>query len=167
MSQDPADCRIEYSPGARACEYVSYAWPPAGAVPSEWPLAPGAIRLGADGRPELLHFAPGRWLAPGAAPDSFHGSYEGATPPAGTLVDVSGKWDGVQLRGGGAARLLATTIDLERVLEQRDCAAVTLFDSPAIIVRVPDGYLLWVQSSYTSDFLTAAKRARAVLEARR
>jgi sarcosine oxidase gamma subunit len=80
------------------------------------------------------------------------------------VIDVSGKWDALSIEGPGAIRLLCCALDLEGVLKDRDCAAVTLFDCPAVLARVPDGFALWVQSSYTADFVGTAERLRLSLE---
>ena len=49
---------------------------------------------------------------------------------------------------------------------QRECAAATLFDCPAVIARSHDGFDLWLQSSYAADFLTTAESFRTALERR-
>ncbi len=85
----------------------------------------------------------------------------------GTLIDVTGKWERVDISGPGAARLLASTLAIDAVLEGRDCAALTLFDCPALITRIGESFALWVQSSYATDFLATAERLRELLQCER
>ena len=85
------------------------------------------------------------------------GLLEGAASAgAGSLINASGKWVPVDIEGPGAARLLASTLDIEAVLSNRDCAAVTLFDCPAVVARVTQGFRLWVQASYAAHLLATA-----------
>jgi heterotetrameric sarcosine oxidase gamma subunit len=150
----------------RVLEFVAYQWPLSGFTRPDWPVDPGGVQSGARQQPALLHFAPGRWLAP--APDAGLGARleAAAARGAGTLVDVSGKWVGLELSGPGAARLLAFTVDIEAVLAGRDCAAVNLLDCPAIVVRAAPGFRLWVQSSYAGHFHATARQCGEVLRAR-
>lgn len=156
MSDSIPSCRIIPLPAEEALEFVAYAWPAHGRLSPEWPLDPGAVRRDAQQQPALLHFAPARWLAP--APDpALRRLLEGAASAgAGSLIDASGKWVPVDIEGPGAARLLASTLDVGAVLGSRDCAAVTLFDCPAIVARVPRGFRLWVQASYAAHLLATA-----------
>ena len=107
-------------------------------------------------QPALLHFAPARWLAPAPTPELRRLLEGAASAGAGSLINASGKWLPVDIEGPGAARLLASTLDIEAVLSNRDCAAVTLFDCPAIVVRVTQGFRLWVQASYAAHLLATA-----------
>ena len=79
------------------------------------------------------------------------------------MIDVSGKWEALSIAGPGATRLLACALDIEAVLQGRDCAAVTLFDCPAIVARAADGFAVWVQSSYAADFMATAAQSGATL----
>ena len=85
-----------------------------------------------------------------------------ALAPLGAAVEVTGKWSGWLLCGPRAARLLASTLAVEGVLAQRDCAAVHLFDCPAILARhggSPDTFVLWVQASYADHLLACIAAA--------
>lgn len=106
--------------------------------------APGTVRLAAGGRLEALHFAPGRWLLPDPSAELL----AAIAGPAATLVNVEGKWQRRSLRGNGALRLLAAGADVEAMLTGRDCAALSLFDCPAIVARGCGTVELWVHSSY-------------------
>jgi heterotetrameric sarcosine oxidase gamma subunit len=157
-------CRIDGVAGMRTLEFSAFAWPtPAISAPA-WPSTPGAVRYGAQQRPLLLHFAPGRWLAPDPDPE-IGALLEGAAQAAaGAVVEVTGKWRALQISGPGAGHLLACTIAVEAVLTDRDCAALTLFDCPAILARAPDGFAVWVQASYATDFTLTAQRFRSSFE---
>jgi heterotetrameric sarcosine oxidase gamma subunit len=151
----PSGCRLEVSSPGPMLEFAAFGFPLGGAFVVGWPAAPGAVRHDEGGRPVLLHFAPARWLIPAPHPD-VTALVEAATAAgAGAVVDVEGKWTALGLLGPGAARLLASTVDVEALLEGRECAAVTLFDCPAVLARVPDGFAIWVRSSYAADFVAA------------
>lgn len=141
-------------------EFAAFGFPLGGAFVVGWPAAPGAVRHDEAGRPVLLHFAPARWLAPAPHPDIAALIAAATEAGAGAVVDVGGKWTAMQLLGPGAARLLASTVDVELVLEGRECASVTLFDCPAILARVPDGFAVWVRASYAADFVAAVQGQR-------
>jgi heterotetrameric sarcosine oxidase gamma subunit len=163
MSEDGTACRIDRLAGTCTLEFAAYAGP-AAAVTAAWPSAPGAVRYDAQRRPQLLHFAPGRWLAPDPDAEIRALLADAALAEAGVVLDVTGKWDALRISGAGASRLLACAIAVEPVLEARDCAAVTLFDCPAILTRAADGFALWVQSSYATDFAASAERFRTALD---
>ena len=148
-------CRLELQSPEPVLEFAAFGFPLGGAFVVGWPAPPGAVRHDGDGRPVLLHFAPARWLAPAPHPD-IAALLEAATAAgAGAVVDVEGKWTAFKLVGPDATRLLASTVDLEPLLAGRECAAVTLFDCPAVLTRVPDGFAIWVRSSYATDFAAA------------
>ncbi len=163
MGDSHEHCRIERHAGKMAYEFTAFAWPLSQDA-ELWPARPGAARFDDQSQPVLMHFAPGRWLAPEPTAELLSLLSAAQQAATGTLVNVSGKWDQLWMRGPGAARLLACTIDWQVMLEQRDCAAVTLFDCPAIVARAADGFAVWVQSSYTSHFLSTAEKFRASLE---
>jgi sarcosine oxidase gamma subunit len=117
-----------------------------------------------DDAASLLHFAPGRVLAPDPSAATEALLDVAAAEGLGTRIDVTGKWERYSVRGSGAARLLACALSLDAVLDQRDCAAVTIFDCPAIIAKRRDGFDLWVLSSYAGDFLATAENFRAALQ---
>ena len=166
MSADITSVRIDRLSAQVTLEFVAYPADQRLGADTLWPRTPGAVRFDAHQRPVLLHFAPGRWLVPD--PDLVTRALLASTAQqgSGTLVDASGKWDALVIHGPGAARLLACDLAIEAVLRDRDCAAVTLFDCPATIARVPGGFALWVQSSYTSDFMACAESFRAALASR-
>ncbi len=156
-----AKCRLEPRAPEPMLEFVAYGFPLSGAFVVGWPVAPGAVRHDADGRPVLLHFAPARWLAPAPHPDIEALIAAAIAADAGVAVDVDGKWTAFELTGPAAGRVLATTVDVDAVLAGRECAAVTLFDCPAIVARVPNGYAIWVGASYAAHFEAAVHDLRA------
>jgi len=128
------------------------------ALPDEarraWSSVPGAVARDASGDPVLLHYAPGRWLVSGTGP-----VVEAALahiPSFGTAADVTGKWLGLHLAGEPARRLLASTVAIEAVLRNRECAALLLFDCPCVIARTSTGHVAWLQASYRAHFLAVA-----------
>ena len=156
-------CRIIELPAEMVLEFIAYTWPARGCASPDWPLEPGAVRRDAQQQPALLHFAPARWLAPAPAPELRRLLEGAASAGAGSLVDASGKWVAVDIAGAGAVRLLACTLDIESVLGNRECAAVTLFDCPAVVARVPQGFRSWVQASYAAYLLATARECGAGL----
>jgi len=157
-------CHIDRQPQQRTLEFAAYHGPLGGFDTAVWPCAPGGGWRNDDGRLCRLQFAPGRWLLPEPSAASEALLDAAARAGLGTKIDASGKWEHVVIGGPGAARLLACAIEIESVLEQRECAALRLFDCPAIVARCDDGYELWVQSSYLGDFLASANRFLASLQ---
>lgn len=147
-------------PDGRMVEFAAFAPTVPGALAAlgTGALTPGSVRRGADGRPATLHFAPARWLLP--APDAELDAWLASAVAAevGTAVEVEGKWAAMELQGADAARLLSSSIDVAAVLESRECAAVVLFDCPAVLAASARGYLIYVQSSYAADFRAAVFR---------
>jgi|GEM_PF-768679 len=157
-------CALTALPAGRMVEFAAFgsATPRSLAALGTGSTTPGSVRRDADGRPAALHFAPARWLlpAPGAELDAWLASAVAAG--AGIAVEVEGKWTAMELNGAGAARLLSSSLDVAAVLETRDCAAVVLFDCPAVLATSAQGYLIYVQSSYAADFKAAVARLCSV-----
>ncbi len=107
--------------------------------------------LPADVRDGALQIAAGRWLIPNQKP---------ALPADFAITEVSGKWREIRLPS--AARLLANTVDVEALLNGRDCARTALFDCPAILVRRGAEYTVWVERSYEHAFNVAVQQAAAL-----
>jgi heterotetrameric sarcosine oxidase gamma subunit len=164
VSARPESAAGEYQLEARApepmLEFAAFGFPLGGAFVVGWPAAPGAVRHDADGRPVLLHFAPARWLVPAPHPDILALLAAATEAGAGIVVGVDGKWQALELTGAGARRVLASTIDVEQALDGRECAALTLFDCPAIVARIPAGFAIWVRASYAADFVAAVSARR-------
>ena len=157
-------CRVEHAPPRIALEFIAFGGPRPELIAVSWPTAPGGVRRGALQRPELLHFAPDRWLAPDPPAEVKALLRAAVDAGAGVLVDATGKWQELVIAGPGAARLLASAIAVEAVLERRGCAAVTLFDCPAVLARLNEDFVLWVQSSYAADFVATVERFRNTLQ---
>ena len=151
-------CKLERSPGARACEFTAYSFAAPELQEAQWPCAPGEVRFSPDGVPTLLHFAPGRWLGPTPDPDVAAMMESAVVAGVGTRVDVEGKWVAMTLSGAGAGRALASTVDIGALLADRACAAVGLFDCPALVVAHGGVYRLWIAASYAEEFEAAIGR---------
>ncbi len=164
ITDEVAGCRIDRVACARALEFSAFAWPAPALSEPAWPSGAGAVRYDARQRPVLLHFAPGRWLAPDPDEEVRALLAAAGLATAGVVVEVTGKWEAWLIRGTGAPRLLACALAIEPVLNARDCAAVTLFDCPAILARAAEGFAVWVHSSYAADFAATAEGFRASLE---
>ena len=162
--------RIEDTPIAKVIEFTSYGQGSDDSLAADpstartfgnaWPLKPGGVRWAAAGRAELLHIAANRWFAPDPSSETLELIDAADAANIGVAVDVSGKWHGLSLVGADADSALAACIDIGAVLEDRDCAALRLFDSPAIIARRPDGYSLWVHASFATDCVVMLTRWR-------
>jgi hypothetical protein len=148
-------------------------------------VAPGMATLDESSGTRWLHHAPGRWLFCETEVHSADGTLETrgrvaasnadmvsglalaeAAVAAGTaaLFDVDGKYQGFVFDGDGGRAVLASTVNLEAVLPpERDCAAVALFDCPAVLARTTSGYRAWVTASHVPDFTAAVMRVRGVL----
>lgn len=154
----PLDCRIVGPASVAAREFKTFLFPLAGPSTADLPAGPGAVQHDAPGRPALLHFAPGRFLAPAPAPEMVRHLDALAASGVGSVFDVTGKWRHVRVVGRDAKRLLASGIDVAAVLLHHECAAVQLFDCPVVLARASDGYDLWVQASYATDFVRSLRR---------
>ena len=164
MGDEKPGCQIDRLPAGCALEFAFFAWPGADPGVSDWPSTPGAILRDPAHRSLMLHFAPGRWLVPEPSVESRELLNKVALAGLGMIVEVTGKYDPLTITGPGATRLLACGIDVEAILQGRECAALTLFDAPVILARMPEGYSIWVQSSYSADFVRTAEGFRVLLE---
>jgi len=99
-----------------------------------------------------LHFAPGRFLAPAPTPDTEQRLLALQAAGVGAMFDVEGKWQAFALTAPGTERALSSTIDLAQALGGRDCAALHLFDCPAVLSRHGGDFEVWVEASYAVAF---------------
>jgi sarcosine oxidase gamma subunit len=153
-------CTLKALPAARMVELVFFS--PSTSVRGAGGLPPpGGARRGANGDPMILHFAPARCLLPDPGPELDAWIAAVAVDGAGTAVEVEGKWAAFELSGPDAAQVLASSLDVAAVLESRDCAAVALFDCPAVLATAGTRYLIYVKASYAADFAAAVARLRA------
>jgi hypothetical protein len=124
--------------------------------PAPWQAAPGTVvHLDAGGL--ALHFAPARWLLI----DAVERSLQAAEDAAALVFDVAGKWRLCRLSAALGTRVLPAALDLAGILAGHDCAAVTLFDTPAIVARLAarEEYLVCAHSSYAASLSAALRRA--------
>ena len=161
-------CTLERLPAARMVEFVFFD-PFADARGAGTAPLPGGAGRGANGDPVILHFAAGRYLLPDPAPELDAWIAAAVAQGSGTAIEVEGKWAALELSGPDAARLLSSSLDVAAVLESRDCAAVVLFDCPAVLAAAATGYRVYVKASYIADFSTAIERllARTIHEGRK
>jgi sarcosine oxidase gamma subunit len=141
-------------PLASCFEFVAY---PGRAVDATaggaWPAKAGAALRDAAGRPTVLHFAPDRWMVPAPAAALLRQLLSVEHAGCGMLIDVEGKWQELLIDPQDAHAFLARSIDSEAVLTDRECAAVMLFDCPAILARREGAFNLWIETSYVQSVL--------------
>ena len=154
-------CRIEGPGESRALEFKTFVFPLVGPATTDLPAPPGAVQHDVAGRPTLLHFAPGRFLAPAPSPEIVRHLDALAAAGVGVVFDVEGKWRALAVLGAGAERLLAESLDVASVLAQRECAAARLFDCPVVLARAPEGFSVWVEASYATDLREMLDRVHA------
>jgi heterotetrameric sarcosine oxidase gamma subunit len=118
------------------------------------PIEAGGVLYDREGRVELLHFAPRRWLIPGPSAALYQILANLALAGDGALVDVDGKWQSFRMEGDGAIRILESSVNVDATLFRRSCAAVGLFDCPAVLARDGNGFTCWVISSYAESLLS-------------
>jgi sarcosine oxidase gamma subunit len=112
-------------------------------------MQPGAAVVAGNSR--LLHFAPGTWLAI----DYAAAAVPSELPADAIPVEVTGKWICFKLAGALVPRVIAAGTQLKLVLDNRDCAALTLFDCPVVVLRATDAFELGIHSSYADCLRTA------------
>ena len=100
-----------------------------------------------------MHTGPGRWLLSEPNDDMLAFVQSAVTAGAGMATSVHGKWRLVALTGSGSKKMLTAGADLDSMLTGRQCAALSLFDCPAIVATRRDGYDVWVGASYAAAFM--------------
>ena len=99
-----------------------------------------------------LAIAPGRWLWL----DADVVETAAALGPHASVADVEGKWTAFTCGGPRARRAFAAAVDVDRVLQARGCASLTLFDCPVVLARTDqEAFIVCVQSSYATSFEAA------------
>ena len=121
-----------------------------------WNGTPGTVSRPAA-QAAALNFAPARWLLL----DADAAVVADAVAAGAVAIDVEGKWRCFDVRGAQAASLLSSGVNVAAVLEARDCAAVSLFDCPAVITRRSsgDGFEVYVSASYAVSLRAALETA--------
>jgi len=156
-----AACRIDGPLALEAREFKTFMFPLVGSATADLPAPPGAVQRDGEGRAALLHFAPGRFLAPAPGADLIRHLDALAAAGVGAVFNVTGKWRSIEVAGTGAERLLAAGVDVATVLGHRECAAVQLLDCPVVLTRSSAGFELMVQASYATDLAASLERIRA------
>jgi sarcosine oxidase gamma subunit len=116
-------------------------------APGDAAQSAGSVRRYADGA-AVLHMGPGRWLLVGHAIMRESAAVVTAQASGGSLLDVSGKWLRLAVRGAGAEGHLARFLNLAQALHQRDCAPVSILDCPVLLARCERGFELWTGRSW-------------------
>ena len=156
-------CRIEGPAVLPALEFQTFEFPLILRAAGQLPGTPGTLHLGDLGQIRLLHFAPGRFLAPSPQSSLIQVLDDLQADGVGVVFDVEGKWHAYRMTGRGSERFLASTIDVSRALRNRDCAAVPLFDCSAIVAGRPGGFDVWVEASYSRAFKERADQCLSSL----
>ena len=156
MNASTHNASVEIAPKSLACSRCSE-WYSVRANRFEG-LQPGFAAR--DGSHYLLHFAPDFVLEingnASVRPAILRGSV--------VEVDVTGEWRGMSLPEPFALRMISTAIHTERVLRDRNCAAIRLFDCPVVLLRLDGQFHLFVQSSYEYSLRKAIDhRSSAIL----
>ncbi|MBL8264956.1 hypothetical protein [Steroidobacter sp.] len=131
------------------------------ALAPQLPIEPGAVRRTNAGT--YLHFAPGRWLIADHEPGIMAALLGSDVVES---FDVTGKWCQVSLPAENAQRLLATQMPVIRTLSGRHCAAIRLFDAPAIVAHDAAGFAVWTHRSYLQFVQDAIEQTRERLVTR-
>jgi hypothetical protein len=120
MQTQSSRCSIDRQAHGRVLEFAAFSWPQPGDAMVGWPSVAGAVRRDALNRAILLHFAPGRVLAPDPSAATEALLDAAAAQGVGSGIDVTGKWEHYIIAGPDAARLLACAIEPGAVLENRE-----------------------------------------------
>lgn len=120
-------------------------------------ISPGEAVI--ESRRRTLYFSPGYLLAI---------NFDGGAPPLAAVlsaipIDVTGKWRGFRLTGPRAGAVLAAGAHVELLLQDRVCAALSLFDCPVVLLRTADAYEVWVLASYTESLCQALNKMEKML----
>ena len=72
------------------------------------------------------------------------------------LIEVEGKWQEVRIAAEHARRILSGSIGVEGILAGRECAAILLFDCPAILARHDGAFNVWIAASFVQSLLAVS-----------
>lgn len=133
------ECRELLAPLLALERDVSLGFPAARQPGTAAELAPGA---------RVLHFAPGRWLLTGTAPELEAGCIERLSRVGALSLDGRAKWCVLELHGADAPRVLSGLLAVEQVMGTRGCAAATLLDCPGVLATSAAGLEYWVGRSW-------------------
>ena len=115
-------------------------------------LRPSA-QLPADTQGMIMQIAADRWLVLRRPPLSL-------SEADFYITDVTGKWREIPI--AAPSKVLANTVDIEEILAGCDCAKTALFDCPAILQRLNDGYAVWIERSYEHAFNVAVQQVASL-----
>jgi len=112
-----------------------------------------STQLPADTQGVIMQIAADRWLVLRRPPLSL-------SEADFYITDVTGKWREIPI--AAPSKVLANTVDIEEILAGCDCAKTALFDCPAILQRLNDGYAVWIERSYEHAFNAAVQQVAAL-----
>jgi hypothetical protein len=112
-----------------------------------------STQLPADTQRVIMQIAADRWLVLRRPPLSL-------SETDFAITDVTGKWREIPI--AAPSKVLANTVDVEKLLAGCDCARTALFDCPAILQRLDDGYAIWIERSYEHAFNVAVQQAASL-----
>jgi sarcosine oxidase gamma subunit len=119
---------------------------------AEHGMNPGHAVIENDSR--AMHFAPHYLLA-----INHNGAKPALTATAEAIaIDVTGKWRGYRLNGSRAGDVLAAGTHADLMLAGRECAALSLFDCPVVLLRTEDANEVWVHASYAESLCHALNK---------
>src|SRR3954465_13912497 len=110
-----------------------------------------STQLPADMQGVIMQIAADRWLVLRRPPLSEADF---------AIADVTGKWREIPI--AATSKVLANTVDVEELLAGCDCARTALFDCPAILQRLDDGYAVWIERSYEHAFNVAVQQVASL-----
>jgi hypothetical protein len=111
---------------------------------------PAQLPAGLQG--PILQIAADRWLTLNRPPPLAASDF--------AITDVTGKWRPIRL--DEPEKILANTVDVQALLAGRECARTSLFDCPALLQKVGDEYVVWVERSYEHAFNVAVQQVASL-----
>lgn len=152
---------LEAMPTETSFEVVAVQLPLVAQLSDGWPTRAGEVRWDAMGRPVMLHIGIDRWLLPTANAEVMDLARCAVTAGSCVMFEVTGKWQVFRCQDRSIARILSSSIDIDAILEQSECARLVVFDCPAIITRRTHVHWILIQRSYCASFHTAIASAAA------
>jgi heterotetrameric sarcosine oxidase gamma subunit len=127
-----------------------------------WTLRPGGTQRDAQGRLAILRIAPDRYLLPEPDESVIALAKEAVDAKFCAMIEVSGKWQCFRLVGARGRQVLAVSVNVEALLEDRGCASTTIFDCPAVVAQEGAGFRIWIARSFATSFSASISAQLAV-----
>jgi len=148
----PACWRTVTTSPAPCYEWTAHDAPPAALGPEA--CRAGCATRGPEGADIVLHPAPDRWLVAEASAAIVTDLRAAEREGLGVLTEVTGKWRRIRitpLTPDAGPHPLSAAMPLELMLAGRECAALWVYDCPAVVVRCAGEVELWVEASYEAS----------------